>query len=337
MYFSAADRGEMATMAYNWPSDCVDAIVVTDGSRILGLGDLGANGLGISIGKLDLYAAAGGFSPRRVLPCVIDVGTDNAALRNDPWYMGLKQPRLTGDAYYETMDEFVTAVMGRWPNAVLQFEDFSIHHAAPLLERYRYAHCAFNDDIQGTAATAVAGLLGAMAVKGLDASNLTEQKIVVVGAGSAGMGVSRMIVKGMVRHGISEEAAISRFHILDHAGLVTGSRSEMDKRVAKFARKDAQSREGESLVEVVKRVKPTVLIGLSGAGRLFTKEALQAMAEVNDRPIIMPMSNPTSQMECLHDETQEACEGRAIYACGSPQPDVEYKGKLCPASQANNM
>lgn len=337
MYFSALDKGEMTNMVFNWPSDTVDAIVVTDGSRILGLGDLGANGLGIPIGKLDLYVAAGGFNPQRVLPCIIDVGTDNVALREDPWYIGLNQPRLRGDAYYEVIDEFVTAVMGRWPNAVLQFEDFSTVHAASLLERYRYSHCVFNDDIQGTAATAVAGLIGAMAVKGLPPSALVLQKIVMVGAGSAGLGVTKMIAQGMVRHGLTEEQAQERFYILDAEGLITVHRKNLDINVAPFARRDAESKDGERLVDVIKRVKPTALIGLSGAGRLFTKDALELMAECNEQPIIMPMSNPTSKMECLHAETQEACQGRAIYACGSPQPDIVYNGKTYIASQANNM
>ncbi|GAB4815889.1 hypothetical protein N2152v2_002935, partial [Parachlorella kessleri] len=209
MFFSAHDRGEMASIVWNWPQQEVDAIVVTDGSRILGLGDLGANGLGIPIGKLDLYVGAGGFNPGRVLPCVVDVGTNNEALRNDPWYIGIKQPRLRGDAYYEVIDEFVTAVMGRWPKAVLQFEDFNIEHALPLLERYRYHHTVFNDDVQryryhhtvfnddvqGTAAVAVAGIYGAMAVAGKPVGAIADQSFVVLGAGSAGMGVVKMIAQ----------------------------------------------------------------------------------------------------------------------------------------------
>ena len=338
MTFSAADKGEMAQMTWNWPSDAVDAIVVTDGSRILGLGDLGANGLGIPIGKLDLYVAAGGFNPGRVLPCVIDVGTNNEELRNDPWYIGLRQPRLTGDAYYEIIDEFVTAVMGRWPNAVLQFEDFNIQHALPLLERYRPWHCMFNDDVQGTAATAVAGLMGAMAVLGRGPEALTEQSFVVLGAGSAGMGVVSMIAQAMVKYGLSPEEAAARFYILDSKGLVTAQRPGVTPNVAPFARRDAASRDGEHLIDVVRRTKPTALIGLSGAGRLFNREVLQLMGKFNTRPIIMPMSNPTNKMECTHEEAQEATDGRAIFACGSPQDDVTMpNGKVCAASQANNL
>ncbi|PSC74934.1 malic enzyme [Micractinium conductrix] len=337
MYFSANDRGEMASMVWNWPHENVDAIVVTDGSRILGLGDLGTNGLGIPVGKLDLYVGAGGFNPGRVLPCVIDVGTNNEMLRNEPWYMGLKQPRLRGDAYYEIVDEFVQAVMGRWPRAVLQFEDFNIEHASPLLDRYRYSHCVFNDDVQGTAGTAVGGLYGAMAVAGKPPSALADQKFVVLGAGSAGMGVVSMIAQGMVKHGLSPQEAASRFYVLNHHGLITEQRADLEPHVKPFARKDADSKEGESFIDVVRRVKPTALIGLAGAGRLFTPDALKLMAQYNERPIIMPMSNPTSKMECTHAEAQKYCQGRAIFASGSPQPDVEVDGKKCAASQANNM
>jgi malate dehydrogenase (decarboxylating) len=341
MTFTAADRGEMATFVWNWPSEEVDAIVVTDGSRILGLGDLGANGLGIPIGKLDLYVTAGGFNPGRVLPCVVDVGTNNTELLNDPWYIGLKQPRLIGEDYLQVLDEFVSAVMGRWPNAVLQFEDFSIEHAELLLERYRHCHCVFNDDIQGTAACAVAGLMGAMAVLGKKPEALTEQRFVCVGAGSAGMGVTRMIHSALVNYGLSPEEAAGRFHIIDQYGLITSSRSNLPSHIMPFARTDSGSVDGETLVSVLRRTKPSVLIGLSGAGRLFTKEALEIMAENNERPIIFPMSNPTSKMECTLAEAMEATKSRAIFACGSPQEDIESLGPngsiRCSASQANNM
>lgn len=337
MYFTARDKGEMASMVWNWPRNEVDAIVVTDGSRILGLGDLGANGLGIPIGKLDLYVAAGGFHPQRILPCVIDVGTNNEELRNDPLYIGLKQPRLRGDEYYEVVDEFVRAVMGRWPKAVLQFEDFNTEHALPLLERYRHHHTMFNDDVQGTAAMALAGIYGAMTVLGKPPSAITEQKFVVVGAGSAGMGVISMIAQGMVDHGLSPEQAAANFWVLDNRGLITAQRPNLPPHVQRFARRDPGSTDGMSLVDTIKHAKPTALMGLSGAGRLFTPQALTLMGQLNDRPLIFPLSNPTLKMECTHEDAQKYCKGRAIFASGSPQPDVTFEGKVCAASQANNL
>lgn len=338
MFFSSADKGQMSTMMYNWPSDNVSAIVVTDGSRILGLGDLGANGLGIPVGKLDLYVAGGGFNPRNVLPCVIDVGTNNEELRNDPGYMGMKHPRLKGDAYYELIDEFVHAAANRWPHAVIQFEDFSSDHARILLDRYRYLHCMFNDDIQGTAAAAAAGLIGALQVKGRPSSAITEEKVVICGSGSAGVGVATMVIRMMQRHGLSHDEARSRLYLFDVEGLVTQSRKDIEDPIRFLARdEDEVVSDKADLLTVIKKVKPTALLGLTGAGKLFTDDIIELMRDNCERPIFMPMSNPTSRLECTHEAVRRICGGKAIFSCGSPQPDVYADGKTYHASQANNM
>ena len=279
--------------------------------------------MAICVGKLALYCAAAGFHPARVLPVVVDVGTDNEALRADPLYPGLARPRLRGAAYYAIMDEVVSALVSRWPRAVLQMEDFQLRHARPLLDRYRRHLCIFNDDIQGTAACAVAGVYGALAVQGLPPSAITAQRFVVVGAGSAGSGVTRMLAAGMVKHGLRAEEAAARFHVLDKDGLLSAARAGVDPVLAPFAAANPAEFEGQGLEAVVGRVRPTGLIGLAGAGRLFTPGVLAAMGAAAARPLIMPMSNPQSAMECTSaDAARSIPGGRAIFASGSPQPDV---------------
>ena len=284
LYISANDKGEMASMVYNWEHDDVDAVVVTDGSRVLGLGDLGIGGLGISIGKLDLYVAAGGFHPRRVLPCVLDIGTNNQRLLDDPRYLGLKQPRLDGPEYYEFVDEFMAAIKLRWPRALIQHEDFQTKHAVNLLKRYRSSYLMFNDDIQGTAATALAGIYGALKVQGQPPSGLKDLKFVVCGAGSAASGVMLTIRNAMTRrYGLTDEEAGAKFFILDENGLITKARKnllELEENfysLTTFAEDDT-SMEGLPLLEVVKQVKPTVLIGLSGCGGIFRDEVLTELS-----------------------------------------------------------
>jgi len=342
MYFCRHDRNEMASMVYNWDSDEVDAVVVTDGSRVLGLGDLGLGGLGISIGKLDLYVAAGGFHPRRVLPAVIDVGTNNPKLKEDPQYLGDREDRLEGDEYYELIDEFMAAIKLRWPRALIQFEDFQSKHAVNLLARYKTEYLMFNDDIQGTAATVLAGLYGAMKVRGLEPSDLKKQTILVAGAGSAGSGVLLTIRNAINRrHGLTMEEASRRFYIVDHNGLISKSRSnlaEMEEQfydLSSFAVDDPDM-EGMSLIDTIRKVKPNILIGLSACGGLFSEEVLKAMDQNEVPPIIFPLSNPTSRSECTAEQAQAATGGRAIFASGSPFPDVEIQGKLVASSQCNN-
>merc|ERR1711892_1337993 len=342
MFFCPYDKDEMASMVYNWESDQVDAVVVTDGSRVLGLGDLGVGGLGISIGKLDLYVAAGGFHPRRVLPVALDVGTNNEKLRSDPRYLGIKERRIEGDAYFEMIDEFMAAIKLRWPRALIQFEDFQSKYAIKLLQRYKKEYLMFNDDIQGTAATVLAGLYGAMKVRGLAPEDLKDQRILVAGAGSAGSGVILTIRNAINRrYGLSKEESSKRFFIVDKDGLISKSGhslAEMEDEfydLSSFAVDDA-SMEGMSLLETVKQVKPTILIGLSACGGLFSEDVLKAMNENESPPIIFPLSNPTSRSECTAEQAQAATGGRAIFASGSPFPDVEIDGKLVASSQCNN-
>lgn len=348
MYFSAADRGEMMSMVYNWPADQVDMIVVTDGSRILGLGDLGVQGIGIAIGKLDLYVAAAGINPQRVLPVMIDVGTNNEKLLKDPLYLGLEEHRLDGDDYLSVIDEFMEAVFTRWPHVIVQFEDFQSKWAFKLLQRYRNTYRMFNDDVQGTAGVAIAGLLGAVRAQGRPMIDFPKQKIVVAGAGSAGIGVVNAARKTMARMLGDNEAAFdsarSQFWVVDANGLITEERTNIDPEAAPFARKLREVghqglREGASLVEVVKIVKPDVLLGLSAVGGLFSKEVLEALKDSTcTRPAIFAMSNPTKNAECTAEEAFSILGDQIIFASGSPFNDVDLgNGKIGHCNQGNNM
>ncbi|XP_051145167.1 NAD-dependent malic enzyme 62 kDa isoform, mitochondrial [Andrographis paniculata] len=348
MYFSAADRGEMMSMVYNWPSDQVDMIVVTDGSRILGLGDLGVQGIGIAIGKLDLYVAAAGLNPQRVLPVMIDVGTNNEELLKDPMYLGLQEHRLDGDEYVSVIDEFMEAVFTRWPHVIVQFEDFQSKWALNLLQRYRKEYRMFNDDVQGTAGVALAGLLGAVRAQGRPMIDFPKMKIVVAGAGSAGIGVLNAARKTMARMlgdtEIAFESARSQFWVVDANGLVTEARENIDPDARPFARKVKEIErqglaEGANLAEVVHKVKPDVLLGLSAVGGLFSKEVLEALKETTStRPAIFPMSNPTRNAECTPEDAFSIVGDNIIFASGSPFKDVKLgNGHVGHCNQANNM
>lgn len=348
MYFSSADRGEMMSMVYNWPAEQVDMIVVTDGSRILGLGDLGVQGIGIAIGKLDLYVAAAGINPQRVLPVMIDVGTNNEKLLNDPLYLGLQERRLDGDEYISVIDEFMEAVFTRWSNVVVQFEDFQSKWAFRLLQRYRENYRMFNDDVQGTAGVAIAGLLGAVRAQGRPLIDFPKLKIVVAGAGSAGVGVLNAARKTMARMlGNTEsafESASRQFWVVDAKGLITDERKDIDPEVRPFARKGNEIsrqglKEGASLVQVVQQVKPDVLLGLSAVGGLFSREVLEAMkSSTSTRPAIFAMSNPTKNAECTPEEAFSIVGDHIIFASGSPFKDVDLgNGKIGYCNQGNNM
>ncbi|KAF5193900.1 Malic enzyme [Thalictrum thalictroides] len=348
MYFSAEDRGEMMSMVYNWPADQVDMIVVTDGSRILGLGDLGVQGIGITIGKLDLYVAAAGINPQRVLPVMIDVGTNNEKLLKDPLYLGLQEHRLDGEEYISVIDEFMEAVFTRWPHVIVQFEDFQSKWAFNLLQRYRNTYRMFNDDVQGTAGVAIAGLLGAVRAQGKPMIDFPKQKIVVAGAGSAGIGVVNAARKTMARLlGNTEsafESARSQFWVVDANGLITEERTNIDPQALPFARKAKEVghqglKEGASLVEVVQQIKPDVLLGLSAVGGLFSKEVLEALkGSTSTRPAIFAMSNPTKNAECTPEEAFSVLGDQLIFASGSPFNDVKLGGGVIGhCNQGNNM
>ncbi|KAK5783484.1 NAD-dependent malic enzyme 59 kDa-like protein [Gossypium arboreum] len=342
MYFSAKDKGEMMSMIYNWPAQKVDMIVLTDGSRILGLGDLGVHGIGIPIGKLDMYVAAAGLNPQRILPVMLDVGTNNLKLIEDPLYLGLRQPRLEGEEYLSIIDEFIEAVLTRWPKAIVQFEDFQMKWAFETLKRYRERFCMFNDDIQGTAGVALAGLLGTVRAQGRSLDDFPNQKIVVVGAGSAGLGVLSMAVQAVVRMTGNAETAAQKFFLLDKDGLITKERKNLDPAAVPFAKDPgliAGLRDGDSLLEVVKKVKPDVLLGLSGVGGVFNEEVLKALRESgSNRPAIFAMSNPTMNAECTAVEAFKHAGENIVFASGSPFENVQLgNGKVGYVNQANNM
>lgn len=336
MYFCAEDRGHMAAMTYNWPNEDVHVIVVTDGSRILGLGDLGANGMGIPIGKLSLYCAAGGIAPHRVLPVVLDCGTDNEENLKDPNYIGMPVRRLQGWEYYQLVEEFMDAVRFRWPNVLVQFEDFSSDKAQILLNKYRDKVLTFNDDIQGTGATTLAGILGALRAKGEDVKSLGKQRFLIAGAGSAGIGVAQVLMQAMIEQGCTEEESRETFFIVDHNGLLDATKtSELSPEQAIFAR---NADGGMSLIETMKKYKPTILLGLTAVGELFTKDLISEMALNCERPIIFPLSNPTHKAECTAEQAYEWTDGKCIFASGSPFDPVTLKdGRTFHPTQCNNM
>ena len=342
MYFSKFDRGHFSTIIHNWPYTDVHCVVVTDGSRVLGLGDLGINGMGISIGKLALYVAAGGIAPHRVLPVVLDVGTNNTSLHEDPEYMGIREPRLEGEEYMDMVDEFMAAVKFRWPNAMIQFEDFESKKAQPLLERYRNRYRMFNDDIQGTGAVTLAGVLSAIKISG---QRIQDVRVLCAGAGSAGMGVCNQLLEGMVAAGVPRTEARKNFSLMTNLGVIgapDGVNGNPNHAPENFNENqlpwiNASLSDGMGLKDAIETFKPNVLLGLSTAGSLFSEPIIRAMAEINERPIIMPMSNPTASAECTPEEAYLWSDGRAIVSTGSPFDPVEFQGKTLYPSQCNNM
>lgn len=341
LFLSYEEREFMSDIMQSVTKEKVKVIVVTDGERVLGLGDQGIGGMGITIGKLSIYTACGGISPAYTLPVTLDVGTNNQALLDDPMYMGLRHPRITGDEYNAFVDSFIEAAQERWPGVLIQFEDFAQPNAMPLLQRHRDRACCFNDDIQGTAAVTLGTLLAACRKKG---EKLSAQLIVFVGAGSAGCGIAELIVSAMVAEGLSDSQARAQIFMVDRFGLLTqGMQYLMDfqqKLTQPITALEGwtleQDSEYASLFDVMNNVGASVLIGVSGKPGLFTERIVRRMHESCPRPIILPLSNPSRQVEAHPAEVLAWTEGKAIVATGSPFGKVEYNGKTYAIAQCNN-
>jgi len=339
LFIGYDERDQLDDILRNATKNKVKVIVVTDGERILGLGDQGIGGMGIPIGKLALYTACGGISPAYCLPITLDVGTNNETLLNDPMYMGSRRKRIGQEEYNEFVDMFINAVKRRWPHVMLQFEDFAQPNAMPLLSRYRDQICCFNDDIQGTASVTVGTLLAACRTKGV---KLSEQKVAFVGAGSAGCGIAEQIITQMVSEGASPSQARSQIYMIDRFGLLTqgmeGLRDFQERLVQDKDVVGSWTVDGDfaSLLEVMNHAKPDVLIGVSGQAGLFTEEVIKAMHSHCAKPIIFPLSNPSRQVEATPEQVITWTEGQAIVATGSPFQPVEYQGELHAIAQCNN-
>jgi len=341
MFLSPENIKRVDAIFQSLPYRNIEVIVVTDSEGILGIGDQGIGGMGIPIGKLSLYIAGAGINPANCLPICLDVGTDNVELQNDPLYLGTRQRRLRGERYYEFIDAFVEAVKRNFPKTLLQWEDFSKQRAFTLLDKYRSSLPSFNDDVQGTGAVTLAGIRGALRIK---KEKLSEQTVVIYGAGAAGVGVGRQILSGMRDEGLSEDEACQRILILDSQGLLVDTRESVDDYKLSFCKTQNECQvlgmtapDEATLLDVITCSKPTVLLGLSGRSGAFTGNIVKAMARTCERPVIFPLSNPTSSAEATPGDIYQWTEGRAIVATGSPFPDVNYDGRAYKIGQGNNV
>ncbi|KAK4764781.1 hypothetical protein SAY86_025871 [Trapa natans] len=333
LFISLKEKGKIVEVLKNWPERVIQVIVVTDGERILGLGDLGCQGMGIPVGKLALYTALGGVRPSACLPVTIDVGTNNEQLLKDEFYIGLRQKRATGQEYSDLLHEFMCAVKQNYGEKVLiQFEDFANHNAFDLLEKYRRTHPVFNDDIQGTAAVVLAGVVSALKSLG---GTLADHTFLFLGAGEAGTGIAELIALEMSKQAkVPVEETRKRIWLVDTKGLIVNSRKDT---LQHFKKPWAHEHEPiKDLLNAIKAIKPTILIGSSGVGRTFTRDVIEAMSSINETPVIMALSNPTSQSECTAEEAYTWSKGKAIFASGSPFNPLQYNGKEFVPGQANN-
>ena len=331
LYVGINRRGHIRELLRNWPEADVRFIVVTSGQRILGLGDLGANGMGIPIGKLALYTACAGVPPQFTMPVLMDCGTNNEGLLRDPLYLGLRRTRPSEAELDEFVEEFMTAVHDVYPHCCVQFEDWAGPDAVRLLARYRDKFCCFNDDIQGTAGVGLAGILAALRVTG---GKLTEQKVLFLGAGSAGVGIGDLLVHAMGTQGLAEDEARKRIWLFDINGLLESTRGDLQEFQKPYAHPHAATRD---FLAAIESIQPTAIIGVSTMAKAFNKPVIEAMARINRRPIIFPYSNPTTHSECTAEEAYKWSEGRAVFASGSPFPPVHFAGRTFVPGQGNNV